>query len=281
MELAMVDDAIMPLDEARISIHDRCVYFGEGVYEVIACRGGRLFEAERHLARLKYSLGEMEMLGKVDLGVVADRIGRAVSQSGLSDAVVYLQISRGTSYRSHEYPADWQPTFLMTVRSSTPATKASGTAITHPDIRWKRCDVKTLNLLGNIMAKNAAVRAGAYEAILVDDQGFVTEGSSTSVLMVKNNTLYTAPLTANILPGITRGLLLEWARQDGVAAEQTSFTKDQAMAADELMISGTITGVKAMTQLDGRAIGGGKIGPITQHMQQRLTQAMKQDKNLK
>jgi D-alanine transaminase len=281
MELAMVGDSIVPFDEACISIHDRAVSFGDGVYEVLACRGGRLFEMERHMARLRHSLGEMEMLDRVDLDVIEERIHRGLRCSELSDAVVYLQVSRGAPYRTHDYPADWTPTFFLTVRPINPEAKLEATAITYPDIRWKRCDIKTLNLLGNVMAKHAAAQAGADEAILINDQGLVTEGSSTSILLVKDGRLRTAPLTANILPGVTRSLLLEWAMQDGISADETSFTSREAFEADELMMTGTITGVKAIVRIDSRTIGTGKIGPITRKMRERLDYAMSSETGLR
>jgi len=274
MELAMVNDQIVPIEEARIYAHDRGLYFGDGVYEVIASCGGKLFALERHLQRLEYSLREMQMLSKVDMAQVRERVERAFEEAGIAEAKVYFHITRGRALRAHEYAEDWQPSFLLTVRELTRSQPATVPAITHPDWRWKRCDIKSLNLLANVLAKNAATQAGAAEAILVDEDGMVTEGTSTSVLMIQNRVLRTAPLRANILAGITRVLVLEWAGEFGLEVREESFGVSEVQQGDELFLTGTTTGVQGVSQLDGQPIAEGKAGTYTQQFRQRLDQAM-------
>ncbi len=274
MELAMVNDLIVPIEEARISAHDRGLYFGDGVYEVIASRGGKLFALERHLQRLEYSLREMQMLAKVDMAQIRQRVEKAFGEAEISDAKVYFHVTRGRALRSHEYTEDWQPNFLLTVQKLHRSESALAKVITHPDWRWKRCDIKSLNLLANILAKNAARQAGAAEAILVDENGMVTEGSSTSVFLIEGRTLRTAPLGANLLAGITRALLLEWAGDFGLEVREESIPVSETLQGDELFLTGTTTGVKAISHLDGKTIADGKAGAYTEQFRQRLETAM-------
>ena len=274
VEVAMVNDQIMPIDQAQVSANDRGWFFGDGVYEVVRCCGGRLFEMERHMERLASSLSKMDMLKGVDLKVVRRRVDTALAQSGLGDAVVYLQITRGQALRAHDYDEGWQGSFYLTVRQGKSDGAATARAITHPDWRWKRCDIKSLNLLANVLAKHAACQAGAAEAILVDKTGTVIEGSSTSVLLVEDRVLQTAPLTANILPSITRALILEWAGQVGLTVREESFTVEEMEHADELIISGTITGVRGVTQVGQTVISDGELGTYTGKFQEMLQQAM-------
>jgi D-alanine transaminase len=274
MELAMVNDLIVPIEEARISAHDRGLYFGDGVYEVIASRGGKLFALERHLKRLEYSLGEMQMREKVDVDQIRLRVNKAFTEAGIADAKVYFHITRGRALRAHEYTEDWQPNFLLTVRKMNRMQVDSASVITHPDWRWKRCDIKSLNLLANVLAKHAAKQAGATEAILVDEKQMVTEGTSTSVLMIQDGVLRTTPLRVNILAGITRALILEWAGEVGLEVREESFTVAEALQGDELFLTGTTTEVLGITQLDGNTLGNGSVGKYTRQFKQRLDDTM-------
>lgn len=274
MELAMVDDVIVPIDEAKIPVHDRCVYFGDGVYEVVVAGNGRLFAMEQHMARLERSLRELDMLDRVDLPVIRRRIDRGVAEANLDNARVYWQVTRRAARRTHDYGDNWQPGFLLTVTERADKHSDPATAITQPDLRWKRCDIKSLNLLANVMAKHAATKAGASEAILVDEHGLITEGTSSSVMIVKDGVLRAPPLTANILPGITRQLLLGWAEEAGLEKCAESFNVSEALAADELMVVGSGYGVAAITHLDGKQIANGEQGTYTERLAQILTDAM-------
>lgn len=271
MELAMIDTTIIPLAEARINAHDRGLYFGDGVYEVVRSYNGRLFAMDRHILRLERSLREIAMLEKVDLTDIAQRVNKLLAASKLTDAVIYFHLTRGhTEPRAHNYPDAWEPAFLATVRPAQTQNRFVAACITAPDLRWKRCDIKSLNLLPNILAKHKAVAAGCYEAILIDDAGWVTEGTACSVFIVREGRLQTAPLTANILPGITRALIIEWAGQPGLNVREESFTRNDMLAAEEVMITGTGSEVIGVTRIDDRMIADGRCGAITQKYQKLL-----------
>jgi len=271
MELAMIDRNITPLTEARVSVNDRALYFGDGVYEVVRSYNGGLFAMDRHILRLERSLREIDMLAKVNLGDIEQRVRELLSASKMADAVIYFHITRGANEpRAHNYPDTWEPCFLATVRPGPAKSRPTASCITAPDLRWKRCDIKSLNLLPNIMAKHKAVAAGCYEAIFINDAGLVTEGTACSVFIVRDGILQTAPLTANILPGITRALIIEWAGQAGVDIREESFTPDQMLAADEVMITGTGSEVIGVTDINGRTIADGRCGHITQKYQKLL-----------
>jgi D-alanine transaminase len=274
MELAMVDDVIMGIDEASVPAGDRCVYFGDGVYEVVARCSGMLFAMTAHMARLERSLGELDMLDRVDLGVLCERIEGCVGETDLDDARVYWQVTRREGKRKHDYSDNWQPGFLLTVTKRGSIRRDPATAITQPDLRWKRCDIKSLNLLANVMAMHAATKAGAAEAILVDEHGLITEGTCSSALIVKDGVLRVPPLSANILPSVTRALLLEWAQEAGLEKCEESFTVAEALAADELMVVGSTYGVGAITHLDSKQIGNGQQGAYTKCLAEMLTEAM-------
>ncbi len=275
MELAMINDTVVDIKQARVSAHDRGLLFGDGVYEVIRFCNGKLFEMEEHMSRFEHSLREMDMLSHVDLGVIRNRVDQALAESKLKEAKVYFHVTRGSSPRAHDYNDSWQPEFLLTVRPVKDKHQETGRAIIHPDWRWKRCDIKSLNLLANVLAKHAATKAGAYEAILVDEKGMITEATSSSVLMVKDGALWSAPLQANILPGITRSLLLKWARDLGLEPQEELFSLVDLKSAEELMITGTGTEVMGITQVDGQTIGKGIRGHYTQRFQEKLVAAMR------
>jgi len=274
MEVAMVNDLILGFDEARISAHDRGLYFGDGVYEVLMCWGGKLFALDEHIQRLEQSLDKMDMREKVNLDQIRDRVEQAVKKANMSEAMVYFHITRGKGPRSHDWPADWTPSFLLTVRKPSTSATQEVTVISHPDWRWKRCDIKSLNLLANVLAKNAARKAGAYEAIMFDEQNLVTEASLHTVMLIQDGSLQTAPLSANILPSITRSLVLKHAEDLGLEVLEKSFTVKEALAADELMIIGTTIKAAGVTHLDGQQIADGKVGPATLRVRNLLTDMM-------
>jgi len=275
MELAMVDDAIMPIEQAKISAHDRGVCFGDGVYEVVRLCNGRLFEMQLHMARFQNSLKEMDMLDRVDLQVVRERVERCIAQAKTGDATLYFHITRGVAARAHDYSDGWRPSFLLTLRHGGGNRPKQVTAITYPDLRWKRCDIKTLNLVANVMAKHAAVKAGAFEAALVDDQGLITESPCASILIIKDGALWAPPLKANILPGITRALLLKWAPEVGLKPREESFTVPQALTADEMIITSTSYEVMTITHLDGNQISDGRRGKYAERLGAILIQAIR------
>jgi D-alanine transaminase len=271
----MIGDSIVPLSEARVSASDRGLFFGDGVYEVLRSCDGRLFAFDQHMDRFAYSLDQIGILDRVDLALTRSRIERGLAASELADALIYVQITRGEGPRSLDPEDILTPAFMMTVRQTPTRKKETVTVISYPDLRWRRCDIKSLNLLPNVLAKQSVRQKGADDAVLVDQpSGLITESSSSSVLLVKRRCLQTAPLTANILASVTRSLLLKWAYEFDLEVREESFTVDQAMSADELVLAGTTTEVTPVVQLDGRTIGSGQIGPVAKLLHTRLLQEM-------
>jgi len=259
-------------EDAKIPVLDRGFIFGDGVYEVWRVVEGRLFEHARHERRLKGGLRTIEIAvpdGDVEaLRGVAERL---LKENDLTrgEGTFYVEITRGTAPRTHAYPPrGTAPTiFGMVSRFEVPHAmrEAGAKAITERDVRWLRCDVKTVQLLPNCMAKEKAQAAGAMEAIFVRD-GMVTEGTHTSVLGVKDGTLLTHPLGELILPSVTRELVLEIAREQGIPVSEQAFTDRQLFALDELFVSGTTTDVTPIVDVDGKKIGSGKPGPISKQL---------------
>ena len=217
-EVIYLNGRIVSPEEAVVSVDDRGFLFGDAVYEVARSYDGRLWAFERHMQRLAGSLAAIDM-AYVDVGSIGEAIRQAYAASEIPDALVYLQVTRGVAPRSHSYTRDLRPTVLITVRDITGGVAEVNlegmTAVTRPDLRWRRCDVKSTNLLPNIMAKTQAHEEGAYEAILVHPDGYVTEGSSTSVFWVRDGKVCTIPLGPEVLPSISRGIVVEILADEG------------------------------------------------------------------
>jgi D-alanine transaminase len=263
----------LPRAAATVPVEDRGFIFGDGVYEVWRVINGRLFETDRHLARLEFGLNELriatpDVLRAEVLREVADRV---LAESDLleGEASLYVEVTRGVAPRAHAFPAaGTAPTVFVMANRLTPADalRERGTAaITTPDLRWLRCDIKTIQLLPNVLAKQAAADRGATEAILVRD-GVVTEGSHANVLGVFDGVLRTHPLNNLILPGITRGLVLDLARSLGVPVSEEAFTEQELFGADELFIAGTTTDVMPIVRVNDRTIGAGAPGETTKRL---------------
>ena len=233
MKLAMLNDRIVPLDQLDPIYFDRGIYFGDGVYEVLRSYNGKLFALDEHLDRFARSLIEVR-LNSIDIDQVRQRVERAFHAADLSDAKVYFHVTRGSAPRNHVWNADLEPNFFLTVSAVPDASqeKTRGIAVcTHPDWRWKRCDIKSLNLLANVLARQDATEKGFDEAILVDDAGLITEGAGSAFFAILGDKCQTAPLTANILPSITRAYVIKAARQIGMEVVQECLTPIQAAAA--------------------------------------------------
>lgn len=259
-------------EDARLSVLDRGFIFGDGVYEVWRVVEGKLFEHARHDRRLRNGLASLEIpVPARDVEALADVAGRLLRENDLQsgEGTFYVEITRGAAPRTHAFPpAGTPPTiFAMVSRFEVPhALRAAGAkAITAPDVRWLRCDIKTVQLLPNCMAKQKAQAAGAMEAIFIRD-GIVTEGTHTSVLGVKDGELLTHPLSPLILPSVTREIVLEVARAQGVPVRERGFTERELFALDELFISGTTTDVTPIVEVDGRRIGSGTPGPVSKQL---------------
>jgi D-alanine transaminase len=277
--LACLDGEMMPVDEARIPIWDRGFLFGDAVYEVYRVYGGRLWLEEEHTNRLRRSLAEMEF-PELDLEVLLDRIRRTVEASGVAEGTAYIHITRGVAPRAHAFPRPpVPPTELIVIRpyddAPTALKREAGVGVvSRPDLRWKRCDVKSSNLLANVVALESAHRAGAYEALLVDSEGLVTEATHSSVLWVRDGRIEGTPNDATILPGTTRFLTQKLAAQLGIPVLEGRISLDDFCGVDEAILAGTTIEVLPIVSVDGRPIGDGTPGPITQKLQTAYQRAL-------
>jgi len=262
----------IPKQEVRVSPDDRAFLFADGVYEVIRTYEGRLFRLEEHLARFSRSLCELRISG-VDAAGLADVAQELLDRNGLTDgaAKIYLQVTRGAAERTHTFPVEPPPPTVYGAAARVhdcPEERENGfKAILVPDLRWARCDIKSLALLPNVLAAQQASEAGAEEAILVRD-GAVTEGSHTNVCAVFDGELVTAPLSNYILPGITRQAVLELCGEVGVPVRLFPILTEQLKRADEIMIVGTTTEVGPVVQVDERRVGDGRPGPVARQLQE-------------
>jgi D-alanine transaminase len=258
----------LPRERATLSVDDRGFIFGDGIYEVTRVVNGRLFEADRHMRRLLYGLRGIGIDARLTPEEIIDIHYRLIRENELTsgEGTVYLQITRGAAPRTHYFPpAATLPTVFLSTSPFTPnkAQREQGaTAVTYPDIRWSRCDLKTVNLLGAVLAKQSAVAAGSLEAVFIRN-GVITEGSHTNVFGVIEGELRTYPRSNYILPGITRDVVLELAVEEGVNVREAPIFQQEIGRLDELFVTGTTSDVTPIVQLDGRPIGSGKPGPIT------------------
>ena len=278
--LVYLNGQYSPVREATISALDRGFVFGDGVYEVWRVVRGQMFEAERHQARLERGLRELRIVRPAEAsrdGILS--IGeRLLSENGLNggEATLYVEITRGAAPRTHYFPApNTAPTMLVMASAFTPSeARFTGTrVITQPDVRWLRCDLKTIQLLPNVMARQAATEAGASEAIFVRD-GVITEGTHTTVFGVIDGVLRTHPANHLVLPGVTRDLVLALAADAALAVREEAIRVDELPNATELFLSGTTTDVTPVLRVDDRVIGGGAPGPIARALLERLLDRM-------
>jgi D-alanine transaminase len=263
---------IVDEQRATVSVNDRAFLFGDGVYEVLRASRGRLFEPERHWRRLRGGLDELRIGSGVmeehDLPAVVHRL---LERNGLTagDALVYVQVTRGVAPRAHQFPPTTTPrTVLVSTSGFMPKRSERSTGvevITHPDLRWARCDIKSVNLLPNVLAAQAAAARGAFEAVLLRD-GMVTEGSRSSVFAMVNGTLRTHPANERILHGITRAVVLELAGQAGVPVREEGVSMAELAAASEIFLAGTTADVMPVTSLEGVPVGSGEPGDITRQL---------------
>lgn len=270
-ELSFYNGTFITTADPQVGLEDRGYQFGDGVYEVTHFYGDKPFALDLHLDRLQRSLGEIRIGDPYSRAEWEALHRQLVEKSGIRDAAVYLQVTRGTAPRSHAFPDKATPNVSMTIRPSEPnlQQQAEGVkAIFVEDIRWLRCDIKSLNLLGNVLAKQAAHEGGAVEAIQYRREGnFITEGSSSNFFAVKKGALWTHPVSHLILKGITRTVLLEQcAPQLGLDVIERPFSPEFALTADEAFITSTSLEVTPVTAIDGHPIGSGRPGPVAQKL---------------
>ena len=270
-ELAYVNGSYMPLEQATVSVEDRGFQFADGVYEVIATYGGEPYAVREHMQRLENSLEALKIFYCPTRDRLVEKIAHGIDACGFSEVLVYIQVTRGAAPRHHEFPQPKpDPTLVMTFKELNRLPQdlyENGVkVISAPDLRWGRCDIKSIALLPNILAKQAAYEKGAFEALLVDQLERVTEGSSTSAFCVRGGVLYTAPEGTHILPSVTRRILLELAVSMGMSVCESFSSLAEFKEADEVLLAGTTTEAVGVVELDGVSIGGGRPGTVTRKL---------------
>ncbi|KKK38406.1 D-alanine aminotransferase [Mesobacillus campisalis] len=272
MEYVMFNGEIVERKAAAVDIEDRGYQFGDGIYEVIRIYNGLMFTAEEHLQRLDESAASIGIeipYAREDLQIKLESL---IAHNGVRFGTVYLQFTRGNAPRKHPFPVGAAPTFVAYTREAgRPEEKLqSGVkTILIEDIRWLRCDIKSLNLLGNLLANQKAAEAGCDEAIQHRD-GKVTEGSHSNVSIVKGGTVITHPANNYILNGISRRVMLEICRKEGIPVEERVFSVAELEAADEVFLTGTTIEVMPVIEHDGRTVGNGVPGAVTRKLQQEF-----------
>ena len=261
-----VNGAFVPEEQAKISVFDRGFIFGDGVYEVVPVISGKLVDKQYFLERLDRSLDELSIAWPCTKQEYMEVMEQLVESNQLTEGVVYSQVTRGIADRDFPFPENVSPSFVAFTSNmellDNPLVKSGIHVITTPDLRWKRRDIKSVNLLGRVLAKQDAITRGGHEGWMVED-GIVTEGVSSSAYIVKNATIITRPLSNAILPGIRRRTLLEIASNVGIDVEERIFTIEEALAADEAFISSAATMTLGVVSIDGHQIGNGTPGPVT------------------
>ena len=273
--IAYVNGRYVPHAVAAVHVEDRGYQFADGVYEVCEVHGGRLLDERRHMARLGRSLGEIRIgwpMTPAALGVVLREV---IHRNRIVDGIVYLQVTRGVAPRDHAFPAaSVHPSLVITARAMPrePRDRRAdqGVAvITVPDNRWERVDIKTVGLLPNVLAKQQAREAGAFEAWFVDKDGYITEGTSTNAWIVTGDgAIITRPADRGILRGVTRSLIVDLAAGDGLRLEERRFSLAEAKSAGEAFLTSRTTAVTPIVKIDGTNVGNGKPGPFARRLRQ-------------
>jgi D-alanine transaminase len=278
MSTVFLNGEVLPADEAKISVNDRGFLFGDGVYEVTPAYNGNLFQFPEHLARMKRGLGAVRLdFDPTELEALHTRLLAENAVDRVDTAYVYVQVTRGVAPRSHSFPKDpVEPTvYAFANRFLRPDEKrwAQGyTAITVPDRRWSRVDIKTIALLPNCLAQQAAVEAGVDDAVFVKD-GNALEGAHNNLFAVFDGVLTTHPATNEILSGITRGFVLDLARSLGVPVSERAIPIEEFRTAQEVFFTGTTVEVRPTVSVDGQPVGDGKVGPVTRVLWAAFVQA--------
>jgi D-alanine transaminase len=266
-QIAYVNGSFVPLADAKVSVLDRGFLFADGIYEVSAVLDGRLVDNDAHLARLQRSVGEIALPLPETLARIEDIQKELIARNNLAQGLVYIQVTRGAAPRDFVFPKGVKPTLIMftTVKElvNAPAAKTGIAVKTVPDIRWARRDIKSVGLLAQVLAKQAANEAGCQEAWMIED-GKVTEGGSSSAfILTQDDVLVTRPNSSAILPGCTRKAVIALAEERQLRVEERSFSVDEALAAKEAFITSASSFVQPVVTIDGRSVASGKPGPVT------------------
>ena len=267
-QIVYLNGQFVALADAKVSVLDRGFIYGDGVYEVVPVYGRRAFRMPQHLSRLQYSLGGIRLANPHSNAEWEALIGELVARQPFADQAVYLQITRGVAPRDHGFPKSAKPTLVVTSRTSRrpdPRLWQDGIAvITIPDIRWKRCDIKSISLISNVLGKQQAREAGVFEAWQIDSEGRITEGTSTNAWIVTGDAMVVTRTADNaILNGVTRLAVLDIIAREGYRLDERPFTVEEAKAAREAFLTSTTSDVLPVVHIDGTPIGNGKPGSLS------------------
>lgn len=265
----IVNSQIMERESFHVDIEDRGYQFGDGIYEVVRIYDGKFFTMDEHLARLERSANELKLPIPVTISDLKENAQKLIEIENIRDGIIYIQVTRGTAPRVHSFPANISSTLVAYATPMSRPVKALSEGVATvlvEDIRWLRCDIKSINLLGNVLAKEAAREAGAFEAI--QHRGnIVTEGSSTNIWMIKNQIIYSHPVSNLILNGITRQLVIELAHELGFKVMEKEYTVEELLNADEVFLTSTTSEVMPIISIQGKKVGAGVPGSITTKLQ--------------
>lgn len=271
--IAYVNGRYVPQREASVNVEDRGYQFGDGIYEVVHLYNGRFIDEDRHLDRLERSLREISLPMPLTRQALSHVLQEVARKNRVREGLLYMQVTRGVARRDHPFPAKAvPPALVITVKRIAPYPASidnwGGTAITLPDLRWARRDIKSVNLLPNVLARQAAREQGAIEAILFEeDTDMVTEGAATSFWIVDEaGTIITRPLSHDILPGCTRGALMAELKEAGIGFEERAFSVEETRRAREAFITSATSFVKPILKIDAAPVGDGKPGPVTRKL---------------
>ena len=279
MSIVYLNGQFLPRNEAKLSVDERGFFFGDGVYEVTRVVRGRLFEWDRHARRLARGLRELRIDAGLDIDAIRSLQERLIRENDMLEGqgTVYLQITRGAAPRTHHFPPAGTPaTVFLSASAFTPPSeiRARGVAVvTYPDYRWTRCDLKTVNLLPAVMAKQFATDNDAFEAVFVRD-AVVTEGSHTNIFGVIGGEVRTYPNSNYVLPGVTRDVVVELARELGIPVSETPIYRHEIATLEESFLTGTTTDVMPVVAIDGKPVGTGRPGPITMRLYEALARRL-------
>ena len=270
MEKVILNGKLIERSDAKVDIEDRGYQFGDGVYEMIRVYNGHMFTGEAHLKRLVESAGKIRLTIPYTVSHMNDLLEKMIRENKIHTGTVYLQVTRGVSARNHLFPDEnTEPVFIAygkEVGRPVELLEEGIQTITVEDIRWLKCDIKSLNLLGNLLAKQSAADEGCFEAIQHRD-GTVTEGSSSNISMVVDGKVITHPANHLILNGIVRQVMLETCRNNRIPVEERPFTLDELMRADEAIMTSTTAEIMPILRVDGKSIGEGRVGEVTKQLQ--------------
>jgi D-alanine transaminase len=270
--IAYVNGRYLPQRHASVNVEDRGYQFADGVYEVVHLHGGKFIDEDRHLDRLDRSLRELRLPQPMSRAALRQVLLEVASRNRLREGLLYMQVTRGVARRDHAFPnVPLSPSVVVTIRRIPPyptdVTRWTASVITWPDQRWARCDIKSTGLLPNVLARQAAKEQGALEAILVDDEGMVTEGAATSFWIVdKDGVLRTRGLDHAILPGCTRDALFALMQDEGIAFDESRFSVQDMRDAHEAFLTSATSFVKPIVKIDGAAVHDGEVGPVTSRL---------------